>query len=847
MTDSETYPPAPERLEFSGFRLIPDKRLLLNSEDEKVALTARAYDILQFLVEHRGKVMSKHEIMDAVWPGTVVEENNLNQAVHAIRRALGDEGPDHQFIVNVPRRGYSFVDNVRSMAARDDDIAESEGRELAKILRNRMVVKVAAIYAVAAWFLIMLTEYLLVAVEAPAWVLPTIVVVFILIVPLALILYWIYGFIASGNRGPERSQTTATTSGFGAELTAVLLIFSVAGVTTFERLTEVSLLSVFSPPQQITEAPEVRRTSINLGPSEYHPYRGVNSSFAIAPDGSRVAFFRYEDWEWHLYVRELDELEPRSLNVSVVQGVEIPGPIFSPDGQSIAYYGRGGNLHRISIAGGSQPDVITNQALVAGVYGMSWIEDDIYFVGRDWRIYRVPASGGTPTRLNIPDSDQLIFTIHPEVLPGNKAILMTAARRGAQAGEVLLFDLETETSTKLLSGGSARYVPSGHILYMRADNTMQIVPFDVEELRVTGEDVALPFDIESLTEYGFVNYSFSDEGQLLYQPPENATPQQRAAESNRSVPMWVDRDGTEHLLDLPARMYVQPDLSPDYDRVVFRIDSYVEQNAVAEGLGTDIWIYDFVRETMQRLTFGQAAIQPVWLPDGERIVYADVFDGFSIWLTNADGSGEPGVLFRSERNSHPWAIAQEGNTLIYSLQMNGVTKLFQMPLFNPEESEPLIESDYVHRQASLSPDGQFMAYRSMESGQGEIYVRPYPNVEDGKWQISEGGWATDPEWRGDGQELFYRQFDAETGVTTVFSVPVDTSAEFVPGRPQALFSGNYMHSTQGTSFDVNEAGDQFLLLKPMPNLTIAPASDMVSLVLVENWFDELEQLAPVNQ
>jgi len=94
--------------EFGPFRLDARRRTLLR-DGRHVAVTAKVFDTLLALVERRGQVVSKNELMDALWPDTAVEENNLTQHVSTLRKILGERAGDHRYVVTLPGRGYSFV------------------------------------------------------------------------------------------------------------------------------------------------------------------------------------------------------------------------------------------------------------------------------------------------------------------------------------------------------------------------------------------------------------------------------------------------------------------------------------------------------------------------------------------------------------------------------------------------------------------------------------------------------------------------------------------------------------------------------------------------------------------
>jgi DNA-binding winged helix-turn-helix (wHTH) protein len=95
--------------EFGDFRLDADKRLLLQRDGTVVGLTPKAYETLACLVQHSGTVLAKEQLMQAIWPDTAVEENNLTQNISLLRRILREERREHRFIATVPGRGYQFV------------------------------------------------------------------------------------------------------------------------------------------------------------------------------------------------------------------------------------------------------------------------------------------------------------------------------------------------------------------------------------------------------------------------------------------------------------------------------------------------------------------------------------------------------------------------------------------------------------------------------------------------------------------------------------------------------------------------------------------------------------------
>src|SRR6476660_6012694 len=103
--------------EFGEFQIDTGKRLLRRLDGTAVPLTSRVFDTLLFMVEHNDAVLDKERIMEAVWPDSIVEENNLAQAISKLRQVFGETPGSHSYIVTVPGRGYRFVAEVRERTA----------------------------------------------------------------------------------------------------------------------------------------------------------------------------------------------------------------------------------------------------------------------------------------------------------------------------------------------------------------------------------------------------------------------------------------------------------------------------------------------------------------------------------------------------------------------------------------------------------------------------------------------------------------------------------------------------------------------------------------------------------
>ena len=138
---------------------------------------------------------------------------------------------------------------------------------------------------------------------------------------------------------------------------------------------------------------------------------------------------------------------------------------------------------------------------------------------------------------------------------------------------------------------------------------------------------------------------------------------------------------------------------------------------------------------------------------------------------------------------------------------------------------------------SVSPDGRWVAYGSNESGRDEIYVRPFPNTDDGRWQVSLAG-GDRPEWSHNGRELFYLA-SASAGATsevTIMTVPIRSGPTFSAGAPAPV-----VKFPPNAAFNYRVAADgRFLVNVP----AAGPGVERSRLIVVQNWFEELRAKVP---
>ncbi|MGH9254819.1 MAG: protein kinase domain-containing protein [Vicinamibacterales bacterium] len=539
----------------------------------------------------------------------------------------------------------------------------------------------------------------------------------------------------------------------------------------------------------------------------------------IAPDGRHIVYFTNQDvGQRQLNVRALDQLTSSPLYAGPVSGV-----FMSPDGQWVGFADRD-TLKKTAIGGG--PPVTICKLPVPGLDGASWGEDDtIVFSGMsNHGLWRVSATGGNPEMLTTPDRQKGEEQhVRPQILPGGKAVLFDIVpASGAEGAQIAVLDLQTAERKVLVRGGTTpRYAASGHLVYGVA-GTLWAVAFDLARLELIGNAVPLVESV-AMNAAGRASFSLARNGTLVY----------RQAQSVRRTLAWMNRQGREEAIAVPPRAYSSLTLSPDGTRVALGVSD--EQN--------DIWVWDLSRQALTRLTFDPGDNRgPVWAPDGRRLAFSAARDGAeNIYWQSADGSGTEEPLTTSDGNRQliPMAFSPDGNRLLF--RGSGPPRNIEVvTLDGGRDVNNLLQTPFDEFRADVSPDGRWLAYESNESGRSEIYVRPFPDVNAGRWQAStEGG--TEPLWARSGRELFYLAPKGE-----VMAVPVQPSSTFATGPPQVVVKGNDRVNPSGAdrSYAVSPDGRRFLMMKD-----VTPASEAAAppqLIVVLNFHEELKRLAPTN-
>jgi serine/threonine protein kinase/Tol biopolymer transport system component len=594
----------------------------------------------------------------------------------------------------------------------------------------------------------------------------------------------------------------------------------------------------------------IARLSLSLTPAEQ--VGGVSRSEAayagfgrpsraavlVSPDGRFVVFNGATGATWRLYLRRMDEKQ-----ASPIPGTEgALNPFLSPDGRWLAFWvatGTGpserekGELRKVGLSGG----IPVTLCETADLYGASWGPDDtIVFANRTGGLQRVSSTGGRPETLTRPHASEYSHRL-PQVLPGAHAVLFTV-RPGAvgwRHAHPAVHVLATGERRDLnVAGADARYVPSGHLLFVR-EGTLFGVPFDLARLRTRGSPVPLLENVmqavnatNTYLETGAAQFSVSESGVLVFL--EGGV----YPDLGRSL-AWVDREGRVDPLSIPAKSYWSPRLSPDGRRAAVRTTKRGE---------LQIEILDIARGSLTPLTHGGTELFPVWAPDGERLAYVSMRAGSSelLW-TPADGSGPPERLATSESLLIPCSWSPDGRELllveerqrdadtdVLALQFDGTTR----------EPRRLPHSLFAESHPALSPDGRWLAYVSSESGEQEVYLRPYPGPGARTRVSIQGG--NSPTWAASGRELFFQAPSERPDVSRMMAVAVTTSPSLAVGRPGRLFEGRFGKASPCGDYAVTRDGRRFLMVQTLDG----PSRPATRIEVVLNWVEELKRRVPTD-
>jgi Tol biopolymer transport system component len=573
-------------------------------------------------------------------------------------------------------------------------------------------------------------------------------------------------------------------------------------------------------------APEVVRFTVSLPPGP--TLTQESPAAALSPNGRHLVIVGREDAtdgaSSALFLRTAGDIAVRKI-----RGTERSiRPFFSPDGRWIGFFRYAGNalLMKIPIDGGAPVTI----ARVNGTSGLT-------FPGADWGadgtivfahrsgisafvgLSRVSASGGTPTELLAPDIARGEEYGWPQWLPDGEHVLFSIRRPAGQADAVAVLSIKTGQKRVVVENATyGRLAPTGHLLFVRGGDLLTVT-FDKQRLEASGEPIVVQTGI------GYQNGSRSADLTLAASGTAAMIFRGNTASTGASSLVWVDRQGEGTPAAALERGFRQPMLSPDGQRLLVDID---------DGNGRDIWLYDFRRSLLSRLTTSGGET-PLWSPDGLSVAWPSSAEGKShVVIRRVDGSDAEKRIWSTDEHIHLNAWAPDGRSLLLNATHGQRQDLVELTLEPQIRARPFLESKFNEYGAAISPDGHRVAFVSDQSGQPEVYLTTRGGV--GRVQVSSGGGA-EPVWSHDGREVFYRS------ATRLMGVAIRSDAVLEVGASQLLFDGLYVgggRDSRDPGYAVSPDGHRFLMLRPAANRAAGN-----EVVVTLNWLEELKRLAPI--
>ena len=695
---------------FGRFSLEAAERTLLR-DGMPVPLTPKVFDTLLLLVENRGKLVEKSELMKRLWPDTFVEEVTLASNISDVRKALGEGTDKHKFIQTVPKSGYRFVAKVEVVDSRTSILSENGSRRMAR--------------------------------------------------PATMIRQKIAGSVWRR---------------------LFLIIALAAGVI-------VVLLFLYS--WRVAEPPRMLKVQIAL------PQDAVLSPTtlpALSPDGRHLAFALRTDGKQQIWLRDLD-----SPNIHRLPGVEeAGGPFWSPDSRFIGFFADG-KLKKMRLDG----DVITDVCDAPSGGGGTWGKNQVIVFSRGEQLHRVDAHGGHPTQITagkaeiyhgasfLPDGHHFLYTVMSSSDPGKIGIYVRDLRDGTE-------------QLVLAENSNAVYAPPGYLLFTH-HRALFAQSFDLATFKLKGEPNLLA---EGMEFYYSGLFSASQNGVLAYLQPARALKAQLT---------WYDRLGKAVGVVGEPGIVANPAISPDGRAVAYcRVD-------IQTGWFS-IWLHDLARDVETRFTPGSMnACIPLWSPDGESVLFNSANDQKN-YRKAVNGNSSAEVVDRGRRFARVDDWSRDGRYMVEETLENSSASLWLLPLFGAGRRVSYLQSEFVTTMGRISPDSNWLAYLSNETGKAQVYIQSFP-TSGHKIQVSSSTRANDPTWRRDGKELFFISGKGTIGDPRYMMALDITATDKLEGsKPKPLFE---LHAPPNAWFDVNKEG-QFLI----PAL-IDPAEAPIEVIV--NW------------
>ena len=525
------------------------------------------------------------------------------------------------------------------------------------------------------------------------------------------------------------------------------------------------------------------------------PSTGDPVSFALSPDGRQFVFVAGDGIESRLWLRPFDRADAQSL-----AGTEgAAHPFWAPSGRSIGFFADG-KLKRYDIGGGMPQDL----ADAPTGRGGTWNQNNVivFTPSITSALYRIDAGGGEAKPITEPDQEHPSHRF-PHFLPDGRRFLYLTVAGPLATQTVVLGSLDGDAPKRLTTAETAAaYADPGYLLFVQ-EGTLLARPVDLSRGTV-GEPISVadPAGSDSAVRRGA--FSVSTTGVLAY----------RSRSAARRQLVWLDRKGLQvgTVGGPDDAVPTNPTLAPNGRRIA--LSRTVRGNS-------DIWIVENDRAVASRLTLDASnESTAVWSPDGDRIAFSSTRNGvFDIFERATGGSGNERILLVSPEPKQTLDWSRDGRFLLFSSAGPRTGwDLHALPLTGDNKPFAVAATPYSERNGQFSPDGQWVAFESNESGRFEVSIQRFPGPGPRR-QVSSAGGVT-PRWRNDGRELFYVASNGAmmsatllvskdgkspevTDVQQLFRVPI-----VFGGSPRDNNKEQYAVSRDGQRFLVNVTSDE---------------------------------------
>jgi Tol biopolymer transport system component/tRNA A-37 threonylcarbamoyl transferase component Bud32 len=570
-----------------------------------------------------------------------------------------------------------------------------------------------------------------------------------------------------------------------------------------------------------TPAQPVTRYGLALPADQAAGARGFG---AITPNGTRIIYSGPSASTGfnQLWVKNREMLVARP-----VPGTDGASALaISPDGTRLVVVIQN-ELRMLSLDGGF---LTTLSGGASGASGsVTWLEDGtLVYLARDrFALEQVSEAGGRAAT-TLWQSDSL-FPQNVSAIPDSRGLLFQACLAPCAQGDLYVLEFGEDSARLLVPNARAGVMVDDMLFFSETRpgggaSPVYAVGMDQKTLTIRGDPVLVADSVQSPGGQPYFAISSSGTG-IMMRGGRGATGENEL--------VWVDQAGRETPVDSSWRFRVTQfaadygwALSPDDRRLAIGLNTRV---------GDDIWLKQLPHGAVSRVTFGASPDRrPRWRPDGRWLTF---LTDTSFSMRRADGTGSDSIIWMGRADEGllspdgRWIVLRMGATSAAA----GGRDMFVMRVGEDTVPRPLLATPFDEMSVELSPDGRWIAYQSDETGRPEVFLRPFPNVGDGKVQVSSEG-GTGPLWSRNGREFYYLRRDE-----MMMAVPIAPDGTPRAGDQREMFrrSGPLadLNAVYYTPWDVAADG-RFIMTRSVTNSEAQPAM----LVVVENWLDEVRRM-----